>query len=79
MIARMLSFFLPAAAPQDTGSLAWTCHSSAEMHAGRYAIIDDPNDPEVQVLVDGMAIVPGFGGLERSQGLVRTAPHGGCQ
>lgn len=53
--------------------MAWTRHSSAEMRSGRYAIIDDPHDPEVQVLVDGSAVVPGFGDLERGTAVVRSA------
>ena len=49
-------------------SLRWTIISSAEQRSGRYAIINDPHDPEVQVLVDGQAMLPGFGSIKEAKG-----------
>lgn len=69
MIARVLS---AVGLARRKTRLDWRRVSSAEMCAGRYTIIDDPNDPEVQVLVDGKPLATGFGSQERSEGLVRA-------
>ena len=41
-------------------SLRWTIISSAEQRSGRYAIINDPHDPEVRVMIDGQHLAHGF-------------------
>lgn len=41
-------------------SLRWTIISSAEQRSGRYAIINDPHDPEVRVMIDGKHLAHGF-------------------
>ena len=41
-------------------SLRWTIISSAEQHSGRYAIINDPHDGEVRVMIDGQHLAHGF-------------------
>ena len=40
--------------------LRWAVVSSAEQRSGRYAIIDDPHDPEVRVMIDGQHLAHGF-------------------
>ena len=40
--------------------LRWTVISSAEQRSGRYAIINDPHDPEVRVMIDGQHLSHGF-------------------
>ena len=49
-------------------ALRWTIISSAEQRAGRYTIVSDPHDPDVQVLVDGQAMFPGFGSIKEAKG-----------
>lgn len=41
-------------------SLHWTIISSAEQRSGRYAIINDPYDDEVRVMIDGQHLSTGF-------------------
>lgn len=69
MIARVLSAV--GLAPRKSG-LDWRSVNHVEMRAGRYTIIDEPNDPEVHVLVDGKPLATGFGSRERSAGMVRA-------
>lgn len=47
--------------------LDWRRVSSAEQRAGKFTIVDDPSDPDVQVLVDGQAVFPGFGCIKEAK------------
>ena len=40
--------------------LRWTIISSAEQSSRRYAIINDPHDPEVRVMIDNKHLAHGF-------------------
>lgn len=48
-------------------SLRWTIISSAEQSSGRYAIINDPHDDEVRVMIDGKHLAHGFDSVAKAK------------